>query len=102
MVKIRKMSQSLLRAQDERIRKMTLADTIDLMNSPDYKERFKAEYYQIRIRTLKLRDMCEAWDAGRLSFAPACSRNLYQNQLSRMGAYCRVLRNRAQMEGIEL
>ena len=59
MVKIRKMSQSLLRAQDERIRKMTLADTIDLMNSPDYKERFKAEYYQIRIRTLKLRDMCE-------------------------------------------
>lgn len=98
MVKIRKTSQSLLRAQDERIRKMALADPIDLMNSPDYKERFKAEYYQIRIRTLKLRDMCD----GRLNFAPACSRNLYQNQLSRMGAYCRVLRNRAQMEGIEL
>ena len=51
MVKIRKMSQSLLRAQDERIRKMTLADTIDLMNSPDYKERFKAEYYQPKSRS---------------------------------------------------
>lgn len=27
-----------------------LKDTIELMNSSDYKDRFKAEYYQLEIR----------------------------------------------------
>lgn len=27
-----------------------LKDTIELMNSSDYKDRFKAEYYQLKIR----------------------------------------------------
>ena len=30
---------------------MELKDTVDLMLSTDYKERFKAEYYQLKIRT---------------------------------------------------
>lgn len=29
---------------------MELKDTIELMNSSDYKERFKAEYLQVKIR----------------------------------------------------
>ena len=29
---------------------MELKDTIELMNSADYKERFKAEYFQTKIR----------------------------------------------------
>ena len=35
---------------------MTLKDTVEMMNSDDYKERFKAEYYRlvIRYRGLKL------------------------------------------------
>ena len=28
------------------MRPMELRDTVDMMNSEDYKERFKAEYYQ--------------------------------------------------------
>ena len=32
----------------------TLSDTIDLMCSNDYKDRFKAEYYQTKIRYDKL------------------------------------------------
>lgn len=28
---------------------MKLADTVEMMNSEDYKERFKAEYYQLKI-----------------------------------------------------
>lgn len=34
---------------------MTLKDTVEMMNSDDYKERFKAEYYQLvtRYRSLK-------------------------------------------------
>lgn len=29
---------------------MTLKDTVEMMNSDDYKERFKAEYYQLVTR----------------------------------------------------
>lgn len=29
---------------------MELKETVDFMNSKDYKERFKAEYYQTKIR----------------------------------------------------
>lgn len=36
---------------------MELKDTIDLMNSSDYKDRFKAEYWQVKIRLEKLRKM---------------------------------------------
>lgn len=36
---------------------MELKDTIELMNSSDYKERFKAEYLQVKIRYDKLHKM---------------------------------------------
>ena len=36
---------------------MELKDTIDLMNSNDYKERFIAEYLQVKIRYNKLLNM---------------------------------------------
>ena len=36
---------------------MELKDTVEMMNSSDYKERFKAEYYQTRIRYEKLHSM---------------------------------------------
>ena len=29
---------------------MELRDTVEMMNSADYKERFKAEYYQVVVR----------------------------------------------------
>lgn len=32
-----------------------LRDTVEMMNSGDYKERFKAEYYQVVIRYQKLK-----------------------------------------------
>ncbi len=38
---------------------MELKDTIEMMNSEDYKERFKAEYYQTLIRYNKLSEMVE-------------------------------------------
>ena len=34
-----------------------LKDTIELMNSSDYKDRFKAEYYQLKIRYTELHAM---------------------------------------------
>lgn len=36
---------------------MELKDTIELMNSEDYKERFKDECYQTKIRYDKLHNM---------------------------------------------
>ena len=34
-----------------------LKDTVELMQSEDYKKRFKAEYYQLEIRLDKLTDI---------------------------------------------
>ena len=41
---------------------MELKDTVEMMNSGDYKERFKAEYQQNIIRYQKLVAMLEKWD----------------------------------------
>ena len=41
---------------------MELKDTATLMVSSDYKERFKAEYYQLKIRLEKLKCMLQKWN----------------------------------------
>ena len=81
---------------------MGLKDTIEMMNSEDYKERFKAEYYQVVIRYQKLSDMLEKWDEGELSFKPTCPRSTYNIQIKAMTDYIAILEARAVMEGIEL
>lgn len=81
---------------------VNLSDTIEMMNSSDYKERFKAEYYQLKIRYNKLADMCIKWDAGKLDFTPTCFREIYDYQLSVMEDYLRILLERARTENIEL
>lgn len=81
---------------------MELRDTIEMMNSSDYKERFKAEYYQVAIRYQKLKAMLEKWDRGELQFTPTCPRSTYNMQIKAMTDYIAVLEARAVMEGIEL
>ena len=81
---------------------MTLEETKDLMCSPDYKERFKAEYYQLKIRYDKLKAMCEKWDKGELDFIPVCPRITYRIQLRAMHDYLIILEDRADIEGVEL
>ena len=81
---------------------MGLKDTIEMMNSEDYKERFKAEYYQVVIRYQKLVVMLEKWDKGELKFKPICPRSTYNVQIKAMTDYIAVLEVRAVMEGIEL
>ncbi|PPK77472.1 hypothetical protein BXY41_11610 [Lacrimispora xylanisolvens] len=82
--------------------KMELNDTAEMMNSADYKERFRAEYYQIVIRYQKLKTMLERWDKGELGFKPTCPRSTYNMQISAMTNYIAVLEARAVMEGVEL
>lgn len=79
-----------------------LRDTIEMMNSEDYKERFKAEYYQIVIRYQKLKSMLNKWDNDQLEFAPTCPRSTYNMQITAMTDYIAVLEARAVMEGVEL
>ena len=73
-----------------------------MMVSSDYRERFVAEYRQIKIRRDKLREMVKRWDAGTLKFTPTCSRDIYGFQLYVMDGYVDILRRRAEIEGIEL
>lgn len=81
---------------------MELKDTVQMMNSADYKDRFKAEYYQVVIRYKKLKAMLEKWDKGELNFVPTCPRSTYNMQISAMTDYIAVLEARAVMEGVEL
>lgn len=81
---------------------MTLKDTAKLMVSDDYKDRFRAEYFQLKIRYDKLCAMLNKWDAGTLEFAPTCPRNLYDGQMRAMRWYLCVLENRARLEGVDL
>lgn len=81
---------------------MELKDTVELMNSEDYKERFKAEYYQTKIRYNKLHKMTTKWEAGTLEFEPVCSLVMLLNQKRYMGEYLHSLEIRAEIEGIEL
>lgn len=83
-------------------KEMELKDTIDMMTSADYKERFKAEYYQLKIRRDKLKAMVDKWDANALGFKPTCSRETYGFQLYTMDGYLDVLRMRAKLEGVKL
>lgn len=81
---------------------MKLADTVEMMNSADYKKRFKAEYAQLVIRYNGLRNMLEKWDNGTLEFEPTCPRSTYNLQIEAMVNYIAVLEARAVMEDVDL
>lgn len=81
---------------------MELKETTEMMNSTDYKERFKSEYFQAKIRYDKLDDMTVKYEAGTLNFTPTCSLELLKEQKMHMGCYIRCLKIRAEIEGIDL
>ena len=72
-----------------------LKDTIELMNSKDYKERFKAEYLKTKIRYDKLCNMLIKYEAKTLEFEPTCSIEVLEDQKYYMGEYLKALRIRA-------
>ena len=85
-----------------------------MMNSDDYKERFKAEYHQTKIRYEKLKafnNKIEAsrctnntWDARKKVEMPKhdCPDDLLTAQQRAMGEYLHLLEVRAVIEEIEL
>ena len=81
---------------------MELKDTIDMMQSDDFKERFKAEYYQTKIRYDKLHSMVVKLEARTLDFTPTCDIDLFKRQLAFMEQYLYILEVRANIENITL
>ena len=79
-----------------------LKKSAELMLSADYKERFLAEYMQLKNRYEGLQKMVSNWDNGTLPFTPTCPREVNNFQLKAMKEYLDVLVIRAKIENIEL
>ena len=79
-----------------------LKDTVEMMGSDDYKERFVAEYAQLKIRYKKLYAVLEKYAADKLDFKPTCPIEILYEQLDHMEAYLNILKIRADYEDVEL
>lgn len=82
------------------VKLMELKDTISLMQSENYKERFKAEYYQVKIRLEKLKAFIESWE--NIKNKPVTPKMIYVAQIKAMEDYLYSLIARAAIEEIEL
>lgn len=86
--------------------KMELKETIELMCSEDYKERFVAEYHQVKIRYEKLKNFCNKIEVetmlGKEETKHDCPLGLLREQQEYMGLYLSVLEKRALIENVEL
>lgn len=80
----------------------TFADTVLMMLSDDYKKRFVAEYWQLRLRWEKLHKMNVKLEANTLPFNPECDKYVLSNQEGVMYEYMKILEIRAEIEGIDL
>ena len=81
---------------------MKLTDTIEMMNSVDFKERFRAEYFQLTNRIDGLNNMLNDYRAGTFKFTPKCSIKLLDGQMRSMIIYRTHLEERAKIENISL
>lgn len=85
---------------------MELKETIELMCSNDYKERFIAEYNQTKIRYEKLKNFCNKIEVeemlGKEETKHDCPLELLREQQKYMGLYLSILEKRALIENVEL
>ena len=79
---------------------MELKDTIELMISSDYNNRFEAEYCQLEVRIDKLQTMLKKYKNNQLDFVPKCSYELLNKQLEAMIEYRDCLLERSIIEDI--
>lgn len=85
---------------------MELKETIELMCSENYKERFIAEYHQVKIRYEKLKNFCNKIEVeqmlGKEETKHDCPLELLREQQKHMGFYLLILEKRALIENIVL
>lgn len=78
---------------------MELANTVELMNSVCFRDRFRAEYYQLKIRKERLEKILRENPNG---FQGGCPVPLLERQLDVMIEYMHILEERAYIENVEL
>jgi len=81
---------------------MELKDTVELMTSADWKDRFVAEYLQTKIRYEKLHKLIVKREVGKCDFNTPISLESWQYQAHHMGNYLYELEKQAAIHGIEL
>ena len=81
-----------------------LEQTVDLMRSENYKNRFIAEYAQIEIRIKRLEKLIKSLEDNTCPkcFEPTCDIAILKSQYKTMNAYRATLIFRAAIEEIEL
>ena len=108
-----KKKEALLHEKEKAIKaqSMELKNTVDQMLSDDYKERFRAEYRQTKIRYEKLKAFNNRIEAANTTCGYPksvempkhdCPDYLLREQQKTMGEYLHILEVRAVIEGIEL
>ena len=81
---------------------LELKDTIEDMLSDDYKERFIAEYNQVKIRIGKLDSTITMYCNKELDYIPKTPIDVLVRQKIFMFRYMKILEDRATYEGIDL
>ena len=81
---------------------MELSEITKLMLDGDYRNRFRAEYYHVKLRLSNLKAVLKLWDSNKLNFKPDCPRSIYNLQLKAMEDYLAVLEARAAIEHVDI
>lgn len=86
---------------------LALSDTVELMQSTDYRDRFVAEYIQTALRYERLKSFTAAIEAAEQwlfsdDIDHDCPLEILQKQQKAMGEYLHVLELRAKIEDIDL
>ncbi len=77
-----------------------LEETVGGMLSPSWRERFLAEYHQVKIRADRLHEMIACYEAGTLEFTPESPLKLLKKQEKAMRDYLYCLEVRGETEGV--
>lgn len=80
---------------------MELKDTIDMMCSGKYEERFMAEYYQLKLRIEDLNRLLLECKENKSSTGINFKYNLLSKQLNHMQKYAILMEARASFENID-
>ena len=81
---------------------MELKDTVGLMISPDWRDRFKAEYLQTKIRYEKLYRLISLRENGQLDFVTPIPIESWKDQEKFMRLYLCELAKQSVIHGIDL
>ena len=81
---------------------MKLSETVEMMNSKDFNERFRAEYFQLQNRVNGLSSILDNYRKGTLDFTPKCNLKILDGQMRGMIIYKSHLEECAKLQGISL